>query len=136
VRNSFGNKGDAVTPEQCEGFKKIKIRIGLHSNNTVKEFKVIVNEYKKINLGLRKAALATVVRVRGSSYRSPGARMLIRMTADGLGQSAGAVLKAMHYEKRGKVMNDQKPITVTYDTNEESNQNLGINLDAMALSMY
>jgi len=25
-------------------------------------------------------------------------------------------------------MNDQKPITVTYDTNEESNQNLGINL--------
>lgn len=94
----------------------------------MKEFKVIVNEYKKINLNLRKAALATVVQVRGSSYRSPGARMLITDDGRWVGSISGGCLEGDALRKARQVMNDQKPITVTYDTNEESNQNLGINL--------
>jgi xanthine dehydrogenase accessory factor len=94
----------------------------------VKEFKVIVNEYKKIDLTQRKSALATVVQVRGSSYRSPGARMLITDDGRWLGSISGGCLEGDALRKARQVMNDQQPITVTYDTNEESNQNLGINL--------
>ncbi|HEY5826643.1 MAG TPA: XdhC/CoxI family protein [Cyclobacteriaceae bacterium] len=94
----------------------------------MKEFKVIVNEYRKIDLNLRKAALATVVKVRGSSYRSPGARMLITDDGRWIGSISGGCLEGDALRKARQVMNDQKPITVTYDTNEESNQNLGINL--------
>ncbi len=94
----------------------------------MKEFKVIVNEYKKINLNVRKTALATVVQVRGSSYRSPGARMLITDDGRWVGSISGGCLEGDALRKARQVMNDQRPITVTYDTNEESHQNLGINL--------
>jgi len=42
----------------------------------MKEFKSILTAFNKVNFAERQAALATVVKVRGSSYRSPGARML------------------------------------------------------------
>ena len=94
----------------------------------MKEFKTIVNEYRKVDLSQRKAALATVVQVRGSSYRSPGARMLITDDGRWVGSISGGCLEGDALRKARQVMNDQNPITVTYDTNEESNQNLGINL--------
>ena len=94
----------------------------------MKEFKTIVNEYRKVDLNHRKAALATVVQVRGSSYRSPGARMLITDDGRWVGSISGGCLEGDALRKARQVMTDQKPITVTYDTNEESNQNLGINL--------
>jgi xanthine dehydrogenase accessory factor len=94
----------------------------------VKEFKTIISEYKKVDFNLRKAALATVVRVRGSSYRSPGARMLITDDGRWVGSISGGCLEGDALRKARQVMTDGNPITVTYDTNEESNQNLGINL--------
>lgn len=94
----------------------------------MKEFKTIVNEYRKVDLTQRKAALATVVQVRGSSYRSPGARMLITDDGRWVGSISGGCLEGDALRKARQVMNDQKPVCVTYDTNEESNQNLGINL--------
>jgi xanthine dehydrogenase accessory factor len=94
----------------------------------VKEFKAIVNEYRKVDFNLRKAALATVVKVRGSSYRSPGARMLITDDGRWVGSISGGCLEGDALRKARQVMTDQKPITVTYDTSEESNQNLGISL--------
>jgi xanthine dehydrogenase accessory factor len=72
--------------------------------------------------------LATVVRVRGSSYRSPGARMLITSDGRWVGSISGGCLEGDALRKARQVMNDQKPMTVTYDTSEESNQNLGISL--------
>jgi xanthine dehydrogenase accessory factor len=94
----------------------------------VKEFKTIVNEYKKIDFTIRKAALATVVKVRGSSYRSPGARMLITDDGRWVGSISGGCLEGDALRKARQVMTDEKPLTVTYDTSEESNQNLGIGL--------
>lgn len=94
----------------------------------MKEFKAILQEYRKIDLSQRKAALATVVKVRGSSYRSPGARMLIMDDGRWVGSISGGCLEGDALRKARQVMNDGKAITVTYDTNEESNQNLGINL--------
>ena len=94
----------------------------------MKEFKAIVNEYNKVDLTQRKAALATVVKVRGSSYRSPGARMLITDDGRWVGSISGGCLEGDALRKARQVMNDGKCITVTYDTREESNQNLGIGL--------
>ncbi len=94
----------------------------------MKEFKTIVNEYQKIDFNLHKAALATVVRVRGSSYRSPGARMLITDDGKWVGSISGGCLEGDALRKARLVMQSNNPMTVTYDTREESNQNLGIGL--------
>src|SRR5688572_20861228 len=94
----------------------------------MKDFKTIVTEFKKIDFTLRKAALATVVKVRGSSYRSPGARMLITDDGKWIGSISGGCLEGDALRKARQVMSDGKPMTVTYDTREESNQNLGIGL--------
>lgn len=94
----------------------------------MKDFKTILNEYKKIDLTTRRAALATVVRVRGSSYRSPGARMLITDDGRWVGSISGGCLEGDALRKARQVMTSGKPITVVYDTNEGSNQNLGISL--------
>lgn len=94
----------------------------------MKDIKTILTEYKKIDLSLRKAAMATVVKVRGSSYRSPGARMLITDDGRWVGSISGGCLEGDALRKARMVISDNKPLTVTYDTREESNQNLGIGL--------
>jgi xanthine dehydrogenase accessory factor len=94
----------------------------------MKEQKAIVEAYKNIDFTKTKAALATVVKVRGSSYRSPGARMLITENGTWVGSISGGCLEGDALRKARKVMADNQPVTVTYDTREESNQNLGIGL--------
>jgi len=94
----------------------------------VKDLKTIVSECEKVDFTQRKAALATVVKVRGSSYRSPGARMLITDDGRWVGSISGGCLEGDALRKARKVMMDKIPMTVTYDTREESNQNLGIGL--------
>lgn len=94
----------------------------------MKDLKTIVEAFDKIDLTERKVALATVVKVRGSSYRSPGARMLIADDGRWTGSISGGCLEGDALRKARQVMTDKKPIVVTYDTREESNQNLGIGL--------
>jgi xanthine/CO dehydrogenase XdhC/CoxF family maturation factor len=94
----------------------------------MKEFKSILAAYHKINFAERHAALATVVKVRGSSYRSPGARMLITDDGKWVGSISGGCLEGDALRRARQVMTSGEPKTVTYDTREESNQNLGIGL--------
>jgi xanthine dehydrogenase accessory factor len=94
----------------------------------MKEQKAIVSAYEALDVSSKKVALATVVRVRGSSYRSPGARMLITDDGRWVGSISGGCLEGDALRKARQVMSDRVPITVTYDTSEESNQNLGIGL--------
>ncbi|MEO7990634.1 MAG: XdhC family protein [Chryseolinea sp.] len=94
----------------------------------MKEFKTILETCKKVDFTQRKAALATVVKVRGSSYRSPGARMLITDDGKWVGSISGGCLEGDALRKARQVMMNKIPLTVTYDTREESNQNLGIGL--------
>ena len=94
----------------------------------MKEFKSILTAYHKISFAERQAALATVVKVRGSSYRSPGARMLITDDGNWVGSISGGCLEGDALRKARQVMTSGVPKTVTYDTREESNQNLGIGL--------
>lgn len=94
----------------------------------MKDFVNIINQYKKLDLREKKAALATVVKVRGSSYRSPGARMLMTEEGKWYGSVSGGCLEGDVLRKARQVMHNQRALTITYDTREESNQNLGINL--------
>jgi xanthine dehydrogenase accessory factor len=94
----------------------------------VKEFKAIIDEYQKIDFSKRKAALATIVSVMGSSYRGPGARMLITDDGKWVGSISGGCLEGDALRKARQVILENKPLAVTYDTREESNQNLGIGL--------
>jgi xanthine dehydrogenase accessory factor len=94
----------------------------------MKEFRAILEACRKVDFAERKAALATVVKVRGSSYRSPGARMLITDDGRWVGSISGGCLEGDALRKARQVMTDGIPLTVTYDTSEESNQNLGIGL--------
>jgi xanthine dehydrogenase accessory factor len=93
----------------------------------MKDQKAIVEAFKKTSPE-RKAAVATVVKVRGSSYRSPGARMLITDDGKWVGSISGGCLEGDALRKARQVMQEKKAVTVTYDTREESNQNLGIGL--------
>src|SRR5687768_17491696 len=94
----------------------------------MKEFKNILEAYNKVDFTQRRAVLATVVKVRGSSYRSPGARMLITDDGKWVGSISGGCLEGDALRKARQVMSSHAPLTVTYDTREGSNQNLGIGL--------
>ncbi len=93
----------------------------------MKDFTAILSEFKKRD-SARQAALATVVNVNGSSYRSAGARMLITDDGKWVGSISGGCLEGDALRKARTVMASKVPMTVTYDTREESNQQLGISL--------
>ncbi|MFM7856806.1 MAG: XdhC family protein [Flammeovirgaceae bacterium] len=98
----------------------------------MKELKAIVSAHRQAD-GTRLAAIATVVKVRGSSYRSPGARMYITDDGKWVGSISGGCLEGDALRKARKVMADKQALTATYDTREESNQNLGISLGCNGL---
>jgi xanthine dehydrogenase accessory factor len=92
----------------------------------VKELKTILEAFGEVDFAQRKAALATVMQVKGSSYRSPGARMLMLDNGRWVGSVSGGCLEGDALRKARKVMADGIPQTVTYDTSDE--QALGIGL--------
>src|SRR5687767_15829729 len=113
---------------RASGFASCRLTCRTKRTLSVKEFKAILSEFKKIDLNQKRAAIATVVKVRGSSYRSPGARMLITDDGKWVGSISGGCLEGDALRKARQVMQEKKALTVTYDTREESNQNLGIGL--------
>ena len=72
--------------------------------------------------------MATVVHVEGSSYRRPGARMLV--TDDGrlTGAISGGCLEGDALRKALLAMQQQRPMLVTYDTSDEDDAKLGMGL--------
>jgi xanthine dehydrogenase accessory factor len=94
----------------------------------MKEIREIIKSYDEAQLLGKKSALATVVHVEGSSYRRPGARMLI--TEDGLltGAISGGCLEGDALRKALHVMNEQRSILVTYDTMDDDDATIGIGL--------
>ncbi len=94
----------------------------------MKEIKDIIHAYDlAVDQGI-KTALATVVKVDGSAYRRPGARMLV--TEDGMltGAISGGCLEGDALRKAQLVIFQQKSILVTYDTTDEDDQKFGVGL--------
>ncbi|MEP3388369.1 MAG: XdhC/CoxI family protein [Reichenbachiella sp.] len=94
----------------------------------MKEFKTIIEAYHKVDFSERKAALATVVQVKGSSYRSPGARMLMLDNGRWVGSISGGCLEGDALRKARQVIMSGESRTVTYDTTNDDDYQLGIGL--------
>ena len=63
------------------------------SFNLMKELNDIIHAYDKAVLQNKQTALATVVKVEGSSYRRPGARMLVTEDGEITGAISGGCLE-------------------------------------------
>ncbi|MCV9386011.1 XdhC family protein [Reichenbachiella ulvae] len=92
------------------------------------ELKKIVHAYQATDFSQRKAALATVISVTGSSYRSPGARMYITDDGRWYGSISGGCLEGDALRKAREVMQTGVPRMVTYDTMDDENPTLGVSL--------
>jgi len=94
----------------------------------MKEIRDIIQAYDlALQKGLR-AALATVVHVEGSSYRRPGARMLV--TEDGrlTGAISGGCLEGDALHKALFAIQQQQNKLVVYDTTGEDDLKFGVQL--------
>ena len=94
----------------------------------MKEIADIIGAYKSALKENRKAALATVVKVEGSSYRRPGARMLV--TDDGMltGAISGGCLEGDALRKALSAIHQGENKLVTYDTTDEDDAKFGVQL--------
>jgi len=94
----------------------------------MKELNRMLAIYEQIDLTQRKVALATVVYVEGSSYRRPGARMLVSDDGRWEGAISGGCLEGDALRKARQVMLDGKPMVVRYDTMDDDANSLGVGL--------
>jgi xanthine/CO dehydrogenase XdhC/CoxF family maturation factor len=92
------------------------------------ELKAIVQSYDQAIRSGSKCALATIVHVHGSSYRKPGARMLITENGDLTGAISGGCLEGDALKKALHVMYQNKPMVQTYDTMDDDDAILGVGL--------
>ena len=74
------------------------------------------------------AVLATVADVRGSSYRLPGARMLIAETGETFGTVSGGCLEADVLEHARRVLRKGEPQLLTYDTTGKADSVFSLNM--------
>lgn len=94
----------------------------------MKEIKdIIAAYYKSVQEGMQ-TALATVVHLEGSSYRRPGARMLIADNGQLTGAISGGCLEGDALRKALLAMAEQKPNLVTYDTMDDDDAKFGVGL--------
>lgn len=94
----------------------------------MKEFDSIVDAYRNSKSMNQRVALATVVKVDGSAYRRPGARMLVTESGELVGAISGGCLEGDALRKAQTVIFQQKSMVVTYDTTDEDDQKFGIGL--------
>ena len=94
----------------------------------MKEIKDIIHSFDEAQKQGKQTALATVVHVDGSSYRRPGARMLITEEGELTGAISGGCLEGDALRKALLVMSQKRSMLVTYDTMDEDDAKLGIGL--------
>ncbi|HQR94054.1 MAG: hypothetical protein B7Y15_04950 [Bacteroidetes bacterium 24-39-8] len=94
----------------------------------MQESSAIVQAYDAAIAGGVSCALATVVYVQGSSYRRPGARMLVTETGQMTGAISGGCLEGDALRKAVLAINQGKNKLVVYDTTDEEDASVGIQL--------
>jgi xanthine/CO dehydrogenase XdhC/CoxF family maturation factor len=93
-----------------------------------KEIGDIITAYKISQREGRKTALATVVHVEGSSYRMPGARMLVEDNGKMTGAISGGCLEGDALRKALQAINQHSNKLVTYNTLDEDDVAFGVQL--------
>lgn len=94
----------------------------------MKEIRDIVAAFDRAQQQQQQTALATVVLVEGSSYRRPGARMLIAEDGTLTGAISGGCLEGDALRKAQQVMFRKQSMLVTYDTTDDDDAKLGVGL--------
>lgn len=94
----------------------------------MKEIKDIVHAFDEATRLHQKTALATVVQVSGSSYRRPGARMLVTEDGQLTGAISGGCLEGDALRKAVLAITQGKNKLVIYDTTDEDDAKLGVQL--------
>ncbi len=94
----------------------------------MKEIRDIVRAFDLAQSEGKRSALATVVHVEGSSYRRPGARMLVTDDGQLTGAISGGCLEGDALRKALFAINQQENKLVTYDTTHEDDVQFGVQL--------
>lgn len=94
----------------------------------MKEIKAIVEAYDNIDRSTTKAALATVVRVEGSSYRRTGARMLVMDDGVWVGGISGGCLEGDALKRARFAISCAESTLITYDTTDDDEHQIGVGL--------
>ncbi|RZJ75532.1 MAG: XdhC/CoxI family protein [Flavobacterium sp.] len=94
----------------------------------MKEIRDILKAYEAAKEAGKQSALATVVKVEGSSYRQPGARMLVTDDGELTGAISGGCLEGDALKKALLAIHQQQNKLVTYDTSDENDAAIGVQL--------
>lgn len=94
----------------------------------MKEIRDIIKAYDEAKKDGKQTALATVVHVEGSSYRRPGARMLIEDDGQLTGAISGGCLEGDALRKALLVITERRSRLVTYDTMDDDDAKFGVGL--------
>lgn len=94
----------------------------------MKEIRDIIKAFDEAQKSGKQTALATVVHVEGSSYRRPGARMLIEEDGQLTGAISGGCLEGDALRKALLVMTEKRSRLVTYDTMDDDDAKFGVGL--------
>jgi xanthine/CO dehydrogenase XdhC/CoxF family maturation factor len=99
----------------------------------MKELQEIIKIYEAASQQNKKSALVTVVHLEGSSYRRPGARMLVNDDGRITGAISGGCLEGDALKKALFAISEQKNTLFTYDTSKEDDSEMGIHLGCEGL---
>ena len=94
----------------------------------MKEIESIIRSFKIATHAGKKVALATVVHVEGSSYRRPGARMLVTEDGQLTGAISGGCLEGDALRKALFAISQQQNKLVTYNTMDDDDREFGVQL--------
>lgn len=94
----------------------------------MKEITTIIAAYNAIDKTITQAALATVVRVEGSSYRRTGARMLVQDNGTWVGGISGGCLEGDALKRARMAIFKGSPSLITYDTTQDDSHQIGVGL--------
>lgn len=93
-----------------------------------REIRDIIQAFKEASAAAIQSALATVVHVDGSSYRRPGARMLVTENGQITGAISGGCLEGDALLKAQLAMHEKKNTLVTYNTMDDEDAEFGVQL--------
>ncbi len=110
---------------------KIRLHRGtVHLSPTalMKELQNIFQTFEQTKNSNQSIALATLVKAQGSTYRRPGARMLMTSGERMVGSLSGGCLEGDVFERAQTVMTSGQPIVVEYDTMSDEDIIWGLGL--------
>jgi xanthine dehydrogenase accessory factor len=94
----------------------------------LKDYERIAELLSYLSSAPERAALATLVGVQGSSYRRPGARLLVTASGKTAGGISAGCLEADVILRAHRVLQSGKPVCVTYDAVADSDLLLGLGM--------